>query len=548
MIHAAPSGPWITPCGAEPRPSATSSHAAAGRVEPAEVAAALRGEPDAAVGRRRDVVDAGRLRRGERPRLHARGRRRRREPGRRAARRHREQRAERVSSRHRLHGHLLRAAASPPLCFACTARRTPCGGARRPRRSRVTRSVHRPGAHGVPETGGPAGARRHPSPARPPGPAGRPRPAGGGASARPPSGPAQRPLPGASRRRSAIQCCRGADACSSLNRDRDAAGRTECNAARPSCAGRARPAARLPRDAPPGAGATRDPAVTALPGARRPSSSAWRRRSGARHVARGQYGSRRRRSPQRAERCCARSRRLLRPVRGRAARPVAPVAGATARRAAPPPCPGRNRGAAPHELRSHIRQPAGLRPPAPSPARVAGGVTAPARSGWCRRHEVAPAFEGGRSAARVRICQLDVNWSIFRPRGLARATRVLVDVQAGWPKQARACPALPSCRRCHWRVCTCAASRRGGRVDARGRPSGLARHRARQYIGRPRHAKHARAPSAAGPAISPTIRCPSSPQPTRWLEGSEAVRRRTGVSTPSPRAAHVRAACGPCRA
>jgi hypothetical protein len=43
--------------------------AAALGVEPAEVAAALRRVPDAAVGRRRDVVDAGALRRAQRPGL-----------------------------------------------------------------------------------------------------------------------------------------------------------------------------------------------------------------------------------------------------------------------------------------------------------------------------------------------------------------------------------------------------------------------------------------------------------------------------------------------
>src|SRR6185369_877 len=42
------------------------------RIEPAEMAAALRAEPDAAVGRRRDVVDAGALARRERPAAHRR--------------------------------------------------------------------------------------------------------------------------------------------------------------------------------------------------------------------------------------------------------------------------------------------------------------------------------------------------------------------------------------------------------------------------------------------------------------------------------------------
>ena len=70
VIHAALSGPWITPCGDEPEPSGMSSVRPRLRVEPAEMAAALRGEPDAAVGRRRDVVDAGAARRAERPGLH----------------------------------------------------------------------------------------------------------------------------------------------------------------------------------------------------------------------------------------------------------------------------------------------------------------------------------------------------------------------------------------------------------------------------------------------------------------------------------------------
>jgi hypothetical protein len=42
------------------------------RIEPAEMAAALRAEPDATIGRRRDVVDAGALARRERPAAHRR--------------------------------------------------------------------------------------------------------------------------------------------------------------------------------------------------------------------------------------------------------------------------------------------------------------------------------------------------------------------------------------------------------------------------------------------------------------------------------------------
>src|SRR3954447_16343191 len=58
VTHGAPSGPTITPCGG--RAGAERDHPAAPgpRVEAAEVAGALGGEPDGAVARGRDVVRA----------------------------------------------------------------------------------------------------------------------------------------------------------------------------------------------------------------------------------------------------------------------------------------------------------------------------------------------------------------------------------------------------------------------------------------------------------------------------------------------------------
>ena len=56
MIQAFPSGPVMTPWGADPAPSGMVVTAARGRVEVAERAVVLARVPDAAVGRRRDVV------------------------------------------------------------------------------------------------------------------------------------------------------------------------------------------------------------------------------------------------------------------------------------------------------------------------------------------------------------------------------------------------------------------------------------------------------------------------------------------------------------
>ena len=56
VIHGAPSGPTITPCGAEPAPRSISRIFAGRRVEVAERAVALAGVPDATVGGGRDVV------------------------------------------------------------------------------------------------------------------------------------------------------------------------------------------------------------------------------------------------------------------------------------------------------------------------------------------------------------------------------------------------------------------------------------------------------------------------------------------------------------
>ena len=120
------------------------------RVEPAEVAAALRREPDAAVGRRRDVVDAGRLARPERPAAH-RSRR-----AARAARQRRErsasgERCQRVASRWNPHGvpsvHELVGAGAPPHVQASGK----CGwSARRTRASRCDTAGSFPGASEAP--------------------------------------------------------------------------------------------------------------------------------------------------------------------------------------------------------------------------------------------------------------------------------------------------------------------------------------------------------------------------------------------------------------
>ena len=56
MIQAAPSGPAITPCGADPAPSGISRTSPVAGIEVAERPVVLAGVPDAAVGGGRDVV------------------------------------------------------------------------------------------------------------------------------------------------------------------------------------------------------------------------------------------------------------------------------------------------------------------------------------------------------------------------------------------------------------------------------------------------------------------------------------------------------------
>ena len=71
MSHAALSGPLDDAVRRRAAAERDELDVAARRVEPAEMAAALRREPDAAVGRGRDVVDAGALARRQRPAAHA---------------------------------------------------------------------------------------------------------------------------------------------------------------------------------------------------------------------------------------------------------------------------------------------------------------------------------------------------------------------------------------------------------------------------------------------------------------------------------------------
>ena len=56
MTQAAPSGPTMTPCGDEPCPSLTESIWPVAGCEAPQLADRLRGIPDGAVGRRRDVM------------------------------------------------------------------------------------------------------------------------------------------------------------------------------------------------------------------------------------------------------------------------------------------------------------------------------------------------------------------------------------------------------------------------------------------------------------------------------------------------------------
>ena len=64
VIHGAPSGPTMTPCGAEPVSEGGVPRLAGLRVEPAELAGSLRRVPDASVARRRDIVRAASRRDG----------------------------------------------------------------------------------------------------------------------------------------------------------------------------------------------------------------------------------------------------------------------------------------------------------------------------------------------------------------------------------------------------------------------------------------------------------------------------------------------------
>ena len=59
VTQAAPSGPTITPCGAAPRSQCDQIRPAGPRIEPAEFARGLRGEPHRTIGRGIDIVGPG---------------------------------------------------------------------------------------------------------------------------------------------------------------------------------------------------------------------------------------------------------------------------------------------------------------------------------------------------------------------------------------------------------------------------------------------------------------------------------------------------------